>query len=92
MAMGLPSKVVTASNICLKDKNEKVFNTTKNFSSFKNDFSNLLHNLVSKPPLSLNIFNEYKIATFYDNNVVSKDLNFQLSKRDISKKILSRLF
>ena len=92
MAMGLPSKVVTASNICLKDKNEIVFNTTKNFSIFKNDFSNLLHNLVSKPPLSLNIFTESKIATFYDNNVVSKDLNFQLSKRDISKKILSRLF
>ena len=92
MAMGLPSKVVTASNICLKDKNEIVFNTTKNFSIFKNDFSNLLHNLVSKPPLLLNIFTESKIATFYDNNVVSKDLNFQLSKRDISKKILSRLF
>ena len=67
MAMGLPSKVVTASNICLKDKNEIVFNTTKNFSIFKNDFSNLPHNLVPKPPLSLNIFTESKIATFYDN-------------------------
>ena len=27
---GLPSKVVTSSNICLKDKNEIVFNATKN--------------------------------------------------------------
>ena len=26
---GLPSKAVTASNICLKDKNEIVFNATK---------------------------------------------------------------
>ena len=29
-SMGLPSKVVTSSNICLKDKNEIVFNATKN--------------------------------------------------------------
>ena len=34
-SMGLPSKAVTASNICLKDKNEIVFNATKNCSSFK---------------------------------------------------------
>ena len=33
-SMGLPSKAVT-SNICLKDKNEIVFNATKNCSSFK---------------------------------------------------------
>ena len=33
--MGLPSKVITASNICLKDKNEIVFNATKNCSFFK---------------------------------------------------------
>ena len=31
-SMGLPSKAVTASNICLKDKNEIVFNATKNCS------------------------------------------------------------
>ena len=30
--LGLPSKAVTASNICLKDKNEIVFNATKNCS------------------------------------------------------------
>ena len=32
--------------------------------------------MVSKPPLSPNIFTESKIASYYD--AVSKDLNFQL--------------
>ena len=79
-SMGLPSKVVTASNICLKDKNEKVFDATKNYCIFKNYFSSLAHNLVSKLPLSPNIFTESKIASYYDNNAVSKDLNFQFSE------------
>ena len=77
-SMGLPSKAVTASNICLKDKNQIVFNDIKNCSIFKNYFSNLAKNLVSKLPLSPNIFTESKIASYYNNNVVSKDLNFQL--------------
>ena len=34
--------------------------------------------MVSKLPLSPNIFTEPKIASYYNNNVVSKDLNFQL--------------
>ena len=35
----LPSRVVTASNICWKDKNKIVFNATKNSSSLKLFFS-----------------------------------------------------
>ena len=77
-SMGLPSKAVTASNICLKDKNEIVFNATKNCSIFKNYFSSLAQNLASKLPLSPDIFTESKIASYYNNNAVSKDLNFQL--------------
>ena len=76
--MGLPSKAVTASNICLKDKNEIVFNATKCCSIFKNYFSSLAQNLVSKLPSWPNIFIESKVASYYDNNAVSKDLNFQL--------------
>ena len=44
--MGLPFKTATASNICLKDKNEIVFNATKNFSIFKNYSSSLENNMV----------------------------------------------
>ena len=76
--MGFPSKAVTASNICSKDKTEIVFNATKNCSIFKNYFSNLAQNLVSKLPPPHNIFTESKVASYYDNNAVSKDLNFQL--------------
>ena len=88
--MCLPSKAVTAPNICLKDKNEIVFNATKNCSIFKNYFSSLAHNLVSKEPLSRNSFTESKIASYYDNNAVSKDLNIQLSETS-HEKILSIL-
>ena len=77
-SMGLPSKAVTVSNICFKNKNQIVFNDIKNCSIFKNYFSSLAQNLVSKLPLSPNIFTESKIASYYNNNVVSKDLNFQL--------------
>ena len=73
-SMGLPSKVVTASSICLKDKNEKVFNATKNYCIFKNYFSSLARNLVSKLPLLPNIFTECKIASYYDNNAALKAL------------------
>ena len=89
-SMGLPSKAVTASNICLKHKNKIVFNTTKNCSIFKNYFPSLAHNLVSKLPFSPNIFTESKIESSYDNNAVSKNLNFQLSERS-PEKILSIL-
>ena len=76
--MGLPSKAVTASNICLKDKNQIVFNDIKNCSIFKNYFSGLAQKLVSELPLSPNIFNKSKIESYYSDNVMSKDLNFQL--------------
>ena len=59
--MGVPSKAVTASNICLKEKDKIVFNASKNYSIFKNYFSSLAHNLVSNPPLSPNIFTESKL-------------------------------
>ena len=72
----LPSKAVTTSNIYLKEKNEIVFNATKNCFIFKNYFSSLAQNLVSNLPLSPNIFTKSKIASYYDNNAVSKDLNF----------------
>ena len=77
-SMGLLSKAVTASNIYLKDGNEIVFNATKNCSISKNYFSRLAHNLVSKLPLSPNTFTESKAASYYDNNAVSLDFNFQL--------------
>ena len=53
-------------------------------------FQVLLITLVSKLPLSPNIFTESKIASYYDNNAVSKDLNFQLSETS-TEKILSIL-
>ena len=84
--MSLQSKAVIASNICLKDKNKIVINATKNCSIFKNYFTSLAQNLVSKLPLP-NIFTKSKIASYYDNNAMSKNLNFQLLETS-SEKIL----
>ena len=86
--MGLPSKAASASNICLTDKNEILFNDTKNCSIFKRFFSNLAQNLVSKLPLSPNVFTESKFASYYDD-IKLKDLNFEFS--ETSKKILNIL-
>ena len=41
-------------------------------------FSNLTQNLTLKLPLSPNIFTESKVPSYYDNNALSKYLNFQL--------------
>ena len=62
-SVGLSSKAVTASNFWLKDKNEIVFNVTKNCSIFKNYFSSLAQNMVSKLPPSPNICTESKVAS-----------------------------
>ena len=74
--MGLTRKAVAASYMCLKDKNKTVFNATKNCSIFKNYFSSIAQNLVSKLPPSPNVFTESKVASYYEDNSVSKDLNF----------------
>ena len=85
--MALLSKAVTASNICLKDKNEIVFNATKNCSIFKKYFLNLAQNLISKLSLLPNIFTESKIASYYVKNAVSKDLSCQLVETSLEKNI-----
>ena len=82
--MGLPSKAASASNICLKDKNEIVFNDTKNCSIFKSFLSNLAQNLVSKLPPSLNAFTESEVASYYDD-IKFKDLNFEFSETSPEK-------
>ena len=65
----------------------KQFNATKNCSIFKNYFSSLAQNLISKLPLSPNTFTESKIASYYDNNAVPKNLNFQLLETPPEKKL-----
>ena len=82
--MGLSSKAASESNICLKERNEIVFNHTKNCSIFKSFFSNLAPNLVSKLPPSPNVFTESKVASFYDD-IKFKDLNFKFSETSPEK-------
>ena len=88
--MSLPPKAASASNICcLKNKHETVFDERKNFCFFKNFYSNLAQNLVSKLPPLPNIFTKSKVASYYDNNCF-KDFNFQFSET-FSEKILNIL-
>ena len=87
--MGLPSKAASASNICLKNRNEIFFNDSKNCSIFKSFFSNLSLNLVSKLPPSPNVFTESKVAFYYDD-IKFEDLDFEFSET-FPEKILNIL-
>ena len=66
-SMGLPSKAASASKICWKDKNEIVFDETKNVSIFQSFCTTVAQNLVSKLPSSPNIFTESKVASYCYN-------------------------
>ena len=77
--MRLPSKSPSVSSISVKGKNETVFDETKNCFSFKNFFSNLAQNLLSRLPLPLNIFTESKVSFCYEN-IECKGSNFQFCK------------
>ena len=88
-SMGLSSKAASASTICLKERNEIVFNDTKNCSIFKSFFPDLVQNLVSKLPPSPNVFTESKVASYY-NDIKFKDLNSEFSETS-SEKILNIL-
>ena len=82
--MSLSYKAASASNICLKERNEIVFNDTKKYSIFKSFFSNLAQNLGYKLPLSPNVFTESKVASYYDD-IKFKDLNFEFSETSPEK-------
>ena len=65
------------SLIGLKDKNEIVFNATKNCYIFKYVFSSLAQNLVSKLIPLFKFFTKFKIASNYDNNAILKHFNLK---------------
>ena len=83
-SVGLSSKAASASNICLKERNEIVFNDTKICSIFKSFFSNLVQNLVSKLPPPPNVFIGSKVTSYYDD-IKFKDLNFEFSETSPEK-------
>ena len=87
--MGWSSKAAWASKICLKDRNEIVFNNTNNCFISKCVFSNLVQNLSKLPPTP-NVFNESKVASYYDD-IKYKELNFEFSEKISPEKILNIL-
>ena len=87
--MGWSSKAAWASKICLKDRNEIVFNNTNNCFISKCIFSNLAQNLSKLPPTP-NVFNESKVASYYDD-IKYKELNFEFSEKISPEKILNIL-
>ena len=87
--MGWSSKAAWASKICLKDRNKIVFNNTNNCFISKCVFSNLAQNLSKLPPTP-NVFNESKVASYYDD-IKYKELNFEFSEKISPEKILNIL-
>ena len=79
-SLGLPSKVSPSMNICLKnEKGNLIFDPKENANIFKNFFSNLANELLSKLPSSSSTFSNILTSTFYSKlKIPTKKFDFYL--------------
>ena len=76
--IGLPKKGSSGKqNICLKDKDNLIFDPKKTSNIFKTFFSDIAKNLLEKLPIAPNRFNKNSVSEYYKNfNLTNK---FQFS-------------
>ena len=89
--LGLPSKNTSSSEICLKEDGKNIFNAKSTSNMFKDFFSNLATNLVSKLPNPPNKFGEIYFSSFYKTLKLEEELTFTPVSRDSILKILNNL-
>ena len=92
-SLGLPNKKISSSTFCLKEDNTLHFDDRKNAMIFKDFFSNLAENLVSKLPRPSNRFGLSSVVSYYKKNVgpINKVFNFlPVSGNDIMKILLEK--
>ena len=78
-SLGLNSKAKSNGKICLKEDGKVHFDSNKNAEIFKNFFSNLATDLVSKLPSAPNIYGMNSVLRYYNNLNVEPEsfsLNF----------------
>ena len=81
----------SSSNICLKNNGENIFDPKSNAEIFKDFFSNLAENLVSKLPKPPNKFRKTFLSNFYNNLNIKSDLNFKSVTEETVLNILRNL-
>ena len=88
--IGLPKKGSSGTqNICLKDNDEYVFDSTSTANIFKNSFSDIAKNLLDKLPIAPNRFNKETISAYYKSLNLKNKFRFSLVSVDTVHKILT---
>ena len=78
--LGLPSKKAPPTKICLKTNDIISFDDATNASIFKNFYSSLADNLVSKLPTAPKRFDISLLKTFYEKNAKLPSSKFKLAQ------------
>ena len=75
--LGLPTKSSPITNTCLKENGKFIFNPKHKADIFKDFFSNLANNLVSKLPVAPNKFGKTFFSSYYERFNIESDHELQ---------------
>ena len=89
--LGLPTKNTSSSDIFLKEDGTNIFSAKSTANKFKDFFSNLATNLVSKLPNPPKKFGETYFSSFYKTLKFEGELTFVPVSRDSILKLLNNL-
>ena len=89
-SLGLPNSCSSSTKFCLKKDNVLYFDEKSISTIFKNFFSNLAENLVSKLPIPPNKFGISSVRSYYAKNkdLVNSSFKFSIVNREDILKIL----
>ena len=87
----MPTKSTPTSNICLKDNGKNIFDPKCNAELFKDFFSGIASNLVSKLPKPSNKFRKNFLLNYYNSINITQNLKFQKVSEETILNILQKL-
>ena len=90
-SLGLQNKSNPVSNVCLKQKDENVFDPKQTANMFKDFFSSLADKLVSKLPKPSNKYGERYVSSYYENLNIGSSFDLNTVEEESVKKILKDL-
>ena len=79
------------SNVCLKQKDENIFDPKQTANMFKDFFSSLADKLVSKLPKPSNKYGETFVSSYYENLDIDSSFDLNTIEEQSVKKILKGL-